>query len=64
MNDDQVKGKVDQLKGGVKQGVGGAIGDKRMEREGTADRVGGKIQEGIGNLKDKLTGRDPDAPRE
>ena len=36
MNDDQVKGKVDQLKGGVKQGVGGAIGDKRMEREGTA----------------------------
>lgn len=64
MNDDQVKGKVDQLKGGIKQGVGGALGDKRTEREGTADRVGGKVQEGIGNLKEKLTCRDPQGPRE
>ncbi len=64
MNDDQLKGKMDQLKGGIKQGVGGALGDKRTEREGTADRVGGKVQEGIGNLKEKLTGRDPQEPRE
>ena len=64
MNDDQLKGKVDQLKGGIKQGVGGAMGDKRTEREGTADRLGGKVQEGIGNVKEKLTGRDPKGPRE
>ena len=64
MNDDQVKGKMDQLKGGIKEGVGGAMGDKRTEREGTADRVGGKVQEGIGNLKEKLGGRDPQTPRE
>ena len=64
MNDDQLKGKMDQLKGGIKQGVGGAMGDKRTEREGTADRVGGKVQEGIGNLKEKLTGRDTQTPRE
>ena len=64
MNDDQLKGKLDQVKGGIKQGVGGAMGDKRTEREGTADRLGGKVQEGIGNLKEKLTGRDPKGPRE
>ena len=64
MNDDQLKGKLDQVKGGIKQGVGGAMGDKRTEREGTADRLGGKVQEGIGNVKEKLTGRDPKGPRE
>ena len=64
MNEDQVKGKIDQVKGGIKQGVGGAMGDKRTEREGTADRLGGKVQEGIGNVKEKLTERDPKTPRE
>jgi uncharacterized protein YjbJ (UPF0337 family) len=64
MNDDQLKGKLDQVKGGIKQGVGGAMGDKRTEREGTADRLGGKVQEGIGNVKEKLSGRDPKGPRE
>jgi uncharacterized protein YjbJ (UPF0337 family) len=59
MNDDQLKGKMDQLKGGIKQGVGGAMGDKRTEREGTADRVGGKVQETIGKVKEKLQGDKP-----
>ncbi len=50
-NKDEVKGKLDQAKGAVKENVGRAIGDKEMEGEGAADRAGGNIREGYGEAK-------------
>ncbi len=50
-NRDEVEGKFDQAKGKVKEVVGGAIGDDRMEREGEADNASGKTQETWGKAK-------------
>jgi uncharacterized protein YjbJ (UPF0337 family) len=60
MNDDQIKGKEKQVKGEVKDRAGGALGDNSTQAEGKMDKAGGKIQEGYGNLKDKLSGDDKD----
>lgn len=50
-NQDEVEGKVDNLKGKVKEGVGNLTGDKSLEAEGEADQVSGKSQETWGKLK-------------
>lgn len=39
--DDRAKGKVEELGGKVKSGVGSAIGNKQMEAEGRADELKG-----------------------
>ena len=52
MNDDQVSGKADQLKGKVKQGVGEAVGNDRLANEGVADQVKGNVKEAWGDVKD------------
>jgi uncharacterized protein YjbJ (UPF0337 family) len=56
MNEDQMKGKANQVKGEVKDRAGGALGDNKTQAEGKMDKVGGKIQEGYGDLKEKLSG--------
>lgn len=52
MHKDQAKGAAKDVKGSVKQAAGRATGDRRMEGEGAAERVEGKIQKGVGALKD------------
>jgi len=52
MNEDQVSGKTDQVKGKVKQGVGEAVGNKEMANRGVADQVKGNAKEAWGNVKD------------
>jgi uncharacterized protein YjbJ (UPF0337 family) len=54
MNKDQVEGKVKQVKGDVKETVGKAIGDDTMKNKGRAQNIGGKIQQGYGDIKDDL----------
>ena len=51
MNKDQVKGKVDNIKGRVKEAAGALSGDKKTQAEGLADRVKGAAQEKLGDLK-------------
>ena len=54
MNDsttDKVEGKLDQAKGIVKEKVGQATNNRDLESEGTGDKVGGKVQEKIGDIK-------------
>jgi uncharacterized protein YjbJ (UPF0337 family) len=53
-NKDEVKGKVDQAKGAVKENVGHATGDPDLESEGQADRAGGNIREGFGTARRKI----------
>ena len=44
-------------KGAVKQAVGKAVGDTKLESEGKADKIEGKVQNAIGGLKDTLKGK-------
>lgn len=57
MNKDQVKGRVEQTTGKVKEAAGKLVGNDRLQTEGMADQVKGKVQAGYGdareNLKDK-----------
>jgi uncharacterized protein YjbJ (UPF0337 family) len=54
MNKDRIAGVAKEAKGSVKETVGKAVGDSKLESEGKADKVEGKIQNAIGGLKDAL----------
>ena len=47
-------GKTDQVKGQVKEAVGGLTGDKDLESEGKADRRAGEAKEKLADAKDKV----------
>jgi len=53
MNNEHVKGEINKVKGKVKENVGHATGNSKMEREGILERVKGTIQRELGDLKDK-----------
>ena len=55
----QSEGKLDQLKGAVKEGFGSLTGDRSTEAEGKAERAKGKIQEEYGKIKSDLTDENP-----
>ncbi|THD59149.1 CsbD family protein [Phenylobacterium sp.] len=52
MHKDQIKGAAKDAKGSVKEGIGKATGNDRLAAEGASERVAGKVQKGVGNLKD------------
>ena len=52
MDDDRVKGSMKNVKGTMKEGAGKALGDSKLEGEGRAEKVTGKIQNAIGSIKD------------
>jgi uncharacterized protein YjbJ (UPF0337 family) len=54
---DRVIGSAKEIKGTVKQTVGKAVGDAKLESEGNADKIEGKVQNAIGGLKDTLKGK-------
>jgi uncharacterized protein YjbJ (UPF0337 family) len=56
MDKDRVVGSAKQIKGAVKQAAGWAIGDAKLESDGRADKIEGKIQNALGGLKDTLKG--------
>jgi uncharacterized protein YjbJ (UPF0337 family) len=54
MNRDEVKGKVDQASGTVKEKAGRAMGDPNLEEKGAEQRVSGKIEAGFGKARRKV----------
>jgi uncharacterized protein YjbJ (UPF0337 family) len=54
---DLVVGSAKQIKGAVKQVVGRAVGDAKLESEGKTDKIEGKVQNTIGGVKDTLKGK-------
>jgi uncharacterized protein YjbJ (UPF0337 family) len=54
MNKDRIKGSFEQAKGKVKEVTGKATGDAKLENEGKAQQVAGKVQNTIGGLKDAV----------
>jgi uncharacterized protein YjbJ (UPF0337 family) len=51
---DQAKGLFHQVKGSAKEVAGKISGDPQLEGEGTGEKVAGKIQEKIGQVKKVL----------
>jgi uncharacterized protein YjbJ (UPF0337 family) len=51
MNKDQVKGRVEEAKGKVKEVTGRAVGNHDLEDRGTVEKVGGAVQKNYGDLK-------------
>ncbi len=54
MDKDRIKGAAKQMKGGVKEAAGKAMGDAKLQSEGKA---AGKVQNAVGGLKDSLRGK-------
>ena len=54
MDKDRIAGAAKEAKGSIKETVGKAVGDAKMQSDGKADKVEGKVQNAIGGLKDAL----------
>jgi uncharacterized protein YjbJ (UPF0337 family) len=52
MHKDEVEGAGKQAKGAVKDAVGGLTGNEKLQAEGKLDKVEGKVQSKIGEVKD------------
>ena len=55
MNKDEIKGKANQIKGAAKQKAGELTDSPELQGEGMADRAAGKVQEGFGAAKRKVS---------
>lgn len=51
MNKDQVRGRIEEVKGAVKKAVGKASGDKKLELKGKIQKSKGKVRSAYGDLK-------------
>jgi uncharacterized protein YjbJ (UPF0337 family) len=62
VNKDQIKGKIEQIKGEVKERIGGASKDRSTQAEGFFENKKGKVREGMGDVKEELRPerKDPD----
>ena len=58
MDKDRVEGSMKNVKGSLKEGVGKAIGDTKLETEGKMDKAAGKIQNSVGGMKDTLRNKE------
>jgi len=54
---DRVVGSAKVVKGKLKEAVGKVVGDAKLESEGKADKIEGKVQNVIGSLKDAIKGK-------
>ena len=56
MNKDQVKGRVEEAKGAVKETTGKVVGNKGLEGKGMVEKAAGKTQASYGDAKEKVKG--------
>ena len=57
MDKNRVIGAGKQVIGSAKQAVGEIVGDAKLQADGKAEKIEGKIQNTVGGLKDALKGR-------
>ena len=48
--------KIDQAKGALKEGLGKVSGDKKIEKEGDAEKATAKVKEVAEDVKDAIDG--------
>lgn len=53
-NEDEVKGKLNEASGTVKENIGRATGDPVLENEGADQRASGKFEAGFGKTRRKV----------
>jgi uncharacterized protein YjbJ (UPF0337 family) len=51
INKDQVKGRVEEAKGTIKEATGKLVGDKTLEAKGNIEKNLGKVQAKFGDVK-------------
>lgn len=54
MNKDQVKGRVEEAKGKIKEVAGHVVGNKDLELEGEIQKNAGKVGAGLGDAKENI----------
>ncbi len=54
MDHDRIKGAANQAKGAMKDTAGKITGDAKLQAEGKADKLKGKVQNAAGGLKDEI----------
>lgn len=57
MDKDRIVGSAKVVKGKIKAAVGNALGDAKLESQGKADKIEGKVQNAVGGLKDAIKGK-------
>ena len=53
-NQAEIKGKIQKAKGTVKENIGHAVGNRRMEKDGATDRRKGRVQETLGKVRRRV----------
>ncbi|GLK48029.1 CsbD family protein [Brevundimonas intermedia] len=51
---DRIEGSAKNIGGKIKEGAGKLTGDSKLQAEGKADQVEGKVQNAVGGVKDSL----------
>lgn len=54
MNKDQVKGRIKEAQGSVKEVTGKIVGNKELEQKGKIEKSIGKVQSGYGDIKEDI----------
>ncbi len=54
MDKDRIAGAAKEIKGSVKETLGKAAGDAKLQSDGKADKIEGKVQNAAGGFKDAL----------
>jgi uncharacterized protein YjbJ (UPF0337 family) len=54
MDKDRIVGSAKEIKGSVKETIGKATGDVKLQSDGKADKVKGKVQNALGGAKDAV----------
>jgi uncharacterized protein YjbJ (UPF0337 family) len=53
-NNDEIRGRIDQAAGTVKEHVGRATGDAELQNEGLDQRTAGDVEHGLGKARRKV----------
>ena len=56
MNKDQVKGRVEEAEGSIKEATGKVVGNPNLQTKGAIDKAAGKAQATYGDAKEKVKG--------
>lgn len=54
MDEDRIDGALKKMGGSIKEAAGKVLGDAKLETEGKAEKVEGKIQNTVGGAKDAI----------
>jgi len=54
MDNQNIKGAAQKIKGKIEEVAGKVVGDKELELRGKADQLGGAVREAVGTARDTV----------